>query len=153
MKIFFEHWGFGGMGGGTPGLIIKMAIAGSTIADLTCVKIVNATGDFLGACTDGTHLFVIRNNAVDQYLCDDLSLVSSITAFNGSDYFTNPVDITAYENWLYVSDRISNGQNRIVRFTKTDLAYVDEVSMDSYPAYGLGNNGINLYVARKGNLM
>lgn len=138
--------------------LLKMRIQTdlATISALTFETInTSMSGTALrGCCTDGVHVFLLTNlPAIHRYLCLDLSFVDQVEIFNGSDVFHNPIGITVYVNWLYVSDRISNGVNRIIRFLKTDLSYIDEIPLDSTPAYGLDNNGLHLYVAQNENLV
>jgi len=109
--------------------ILKFQITGTTIADLVCLaKTPGNTSNISGVCTDGVYVYSLHGSAVERFLCSDMSFVDSMTEFNGSDLFNDPMGITVRGIYLYVAD---TNNNRIVRFLKSDFSYVDEFFIES----------------------
>lgn len=129
--------------------IVKFQIPaeGSTISDLVFVAKSEATSNTQGCCTDGTHVFSIHASNIEKFLCSDMSLVTFIHTFNGSDNFSGPIGITTFGPYLYITDSVG-GNGRVVILQKSDLAYVDEFDTGAYMAQGIDNAGLKLYIAR-----
>jgi len=131
--------------------LVKMNI-GATAANLTYNSHIEVVSDWepRAMCTDEMHLYYINSEGPEQpwrlskHLCSDLSYVTHITIFNGSDSFLSPRDITTYGSWLYVCDEGSGVNSRLIRFLKADLSYVDELATGSDPITSVTNNGIYL---------